>query len=328
MKFSQISRIMRKELGLTQAQLAKELQLSFATVNRWETEKTIPNKKMAHLIVEYAEKHHVSIATQKQLKQTLTFNELQKFNKQENPKPFLLAVDDLPMNRDLLRMAFEPSYEVLTASDGIEALERLREYPISVIVTDIVMMPMDGLELIQKIRQHEQYKHIPIVAITEYNEVEQQKAITLGANDFITKPFDTALLRQRVQGVIQKNNIQKMIESCRFIFDHSPMPFVLVQLLRNNTNVYQTFYVSYINVAALHLLNVPLESVANLTFSQNSEHFPDVFSFFLEVLEAPTICHKVFYDKKWNQKIGINAYRQGDDFCFCFLDNKEDEDES
>lgn len=113
--------------------------------------------------------------------------------------PIMLIVDDVELNRQILRISFENEYEILEAADGVEALQLLQEQDADIVVTDIFMEPMDGYTLISRIREIPHYEKLPIIAITESDAASKQKAIAAGADEFVTKPFVTEELHMRIR---------------------------------------------------------------------------------------------------------------------------------
>ena len=124
----------------------------------------------------------------------------------------ILVVDDEEIVVSLVKDALEDEgYETLTAPDGQSAVEILKRRPVSLVITDIRMSPMDGIELAQQARNL--YPDIVIIFMTGYANLNTAKeAIKYGAFDYIMKPFELNEIRQSVQkGVdkIKKDNAEK-----------------------------------------------------------------------------------------------------------------------
>lgn len=105
---------------------------------------------------------------------------------------YILVVDDEPKHRkgliNMIKM-FRPDYNVFGARNGQEALNFISTNPIDILITDIKMPIMDGLELIEKLMEH--HKNIKIILLSAYAHFEYaQKAISLGAFDYLLKPID------------------------------------------------------------------------------------------------------------------------------------------
>ena len=106
-------------------------------------------------------------------------------------KRYILIAEDEYINQEILKEILKNEYEILVANNGLEALEILKTStkPISLILLDINMPLMDGFSVIKEIKKDKENMNIPIIVITGDKESELE-ALTLGAVDFITKPFD------------------------------------------------------------------------------------------------------------------------------------------
>ena len=103
-------------------------------------------------------------------------------------------------------------HNVFTATNGIEAINKLKKIPITdLIVSDIMMDDMDGYELIKALSSQEKYKHIPFIFITaKTTDEEKEKGLKLGAIDFISKPFKTFELMHKINSVLTNLKNQKI----------------------------------------------------------------------------------------------------------------------
>ncbi|MBJ6800585.1 sigma-54-dependent transcriptional regulator [Geomonas propionica] len=136
----------------------------------------------------------------------------------------ILAVDDEPVFRFLLeRQLREIGYDVLTAADGLQALEILEREPMDLVLSDLVMPRMDGLQLIGSVRKL--YPATPIIVITAHGSVESAvEAMRRGAYDYLEKPYDPEDLRITIQRaldyqhVVQENEQIKGLLTERFTF--------------------------------------------------------------------------------------------------------------
>ena len=112
----------------------------------------------------------------------------------------VLVVDDTEANVDILVDALGELYDVSVAMDGREALESVGDEPPDLILLDIMMPEMDGYEVCRRLKGHERYGKIPIIFLTALTEVENKtKGFQLGAVDYITKPFEIAEVKARVE---------------------------------------------------------------------------------------------------------------------------------
>jgi class 3 adenylate cyclase len=120
-------------------------------------------------------------------------------------KPKVLVVDDDWLNRDVLATYFvHMGAEVTSAADGLKALETATLNPPDLILMDMAMPRMDGIEACQYLKSHPATQHVPVVIVTamESDEV-RTRALAAGADDFITKPYSSSLLMTRARALLK-----------------------------------------------------------------------------------------------------------------------------
>jgi two-component system sensor histidine kinase/response regulator len=129
--------------------------------------------------------------------------------------PVILAVDDQPQNIELLEAYLVPQgYEIVKASSGEEALEKLSCSGIDLVLLDIMMPRMSGFEVLEKIRADEKTRRLPVVMITTLRETaDRVKALDMGCDDFISKPFDKHELLARVKSLLRIRTLQDKLET-------------------------------------------------------------------------------------------------------------------
>ncbi len=117
----------------------------------------------------------------------------------------VLVADDEPAIRKVVRDALErDGHEVVTAIDGQEALEQFQEGGFQLVVTDLAMPRMGGLELVQEIRK---VSDLPVLVLTVRNEErEKVRLLDSGADDYLTKPFGIAELVARVRALLRRRD--------------------------------------------------------------------------------------------------------------------------
>ncbi|HEX8663661.1 MAG TPA: response regulator [Beijerinckiaceae bacterium] len=121
--------------------------------------------------------------------------------------PLILAVDDTPENLEILQVRLEANgYEVATAADGEEGLERARALEPDLILLDIMMPKLDGIAVVRRLKEEPRLKTIPVILVTARADTRDVvEGLDAGADDYLTKPFEHAALLARVRsGLRQK----------------------------------------------------------------------------------------------------------------------------
>lgn len=119
----------------------------------------------------------------------------------------ILIVDDNPTNLKLASHVLEAEgYTVDLAADAEEAQELLQHMTPDLILMDIALPGMDGLTLTRKLKSDERLKHVPVVAMTAFAMVgDDRKALEAGCDGYITKPIDTRKFSQQVAAFLRPN---------------------------------------------------------------------------------------------------------------------------
>ena len=115
-------------------------------------------------------------------------------------RPKILVVDDSSiLRRIIMRMLGENEYEVVTAVDGKDCLEKIKTFQPDVILSDIVMPVLGGIELCIELKNKDEYKNIPVLLMSTESEVGRKiNGFNVGAADFLTKPFEEEELKARL----------------------------------------------------------------------------------------------------------------------------------
>jgi len=117
----------------------------------------------------------------------------------------ILVVDDSRDMRNFLYKILSKDYQVVTAEDGEEAKRIIQSQTIKLVITDLMMPKMDGLELTQFIKGSTEYDFIPVILLTAKTAIESRlQALQYGADDYVVKPFEPEYLRARVHNLLQQ----------------------------------------------------------------------------------------------------------------------------
>lgn len=158
-------------------------------------------------------------------------------------KMTLLVVDDAEMDRELVQKLLSPSFEILHANNGKEALAVLQAKHIDVLLTDIVMPVMDGLELLKEIRSNPLWDSLGVIVATSYKEKTERPALELGADDVISKPYSPWVLKKRIENVRAAKNVEVALK------------------LANDANKAKTEFLS----AMSHDIRTPMNAIIGMT---------------------------------------------------------------
>ncbi|NSW51695.1 MAG: response regulator [Anaerolineae bacterium] len=124
----------------------------------------------------------------------------------------IFAIDDNEINLKVVKTTLaQVGHEVVTATNGVEALERVEGIAPEVIILDISMPIMDGYEVCRKLRENPATAQIPIIILTAYNALEDKiKGFDAGADDYLTKPFQPAELQARVSVILRRSAVAQV----------------------------------------------------------------------------------------------------------------------
>lgn len=122
----------------------------------------------------------------------------------EEGKPIILVVEDNRDIREYIRCSFKEMYEVLTAADGKEGWEITQNRIPNIVISDIMMPVMDGIELCRHIKEDMRTSHIPVILLTAKDTLQdKEEGYAAGADSFITKPFSARLLNSRINNILE-----------------------------------------------------------------------------------------------------------------------------
>lgn len=171
----------------------------------------------------------------------------------QNPdksKPLILIVEDNYDLRNFLLHTLNPDYRVMGAENGKEAFELARKYTPDLVISDIMMPVMDGLELCSRLKKEIHTSHIPVILLTAKSMIEHWiEGLEIGADDYIPKPFNIQVLQLKI------NNLIESRKKLRQLFSRGDNP----NLEESTTNLLdQQFIVRAYEVIEKHLSEAEL----------------------------------------------------------------------
>lgn len=136
-----------------------------------------------------------------------------------SPRPVVLVVDDIEANRELLEGVLDDlGYEVRQASDGVEALEAIEHEEPDLVLLDIDMPRLDGISVCRQLKAHPVRRLVPVVLVTAYQDRETRlRGLEAGADDFLTKPIDSAEVRIRTKVLLRDRELNKQLDAAEEI---------------------------------------------------------------------------------------------------------------
>ncbi|VGO23541.1 response regulator transcription factor [Pontiella sulfatireligans] len=136
---------------------------------------------------------------------------IRKFNAsadEEIEKPTLLVVEDDSDMQRLIELELMDEYQVVTAGNGRVGLEKALESIPDLVITDLMMPVMDGVELCRELKSNTHTSHIPVIMLTAKDSVESQiQGLETGADDYVTKPFHMGLLKVRIHNLLESRRV-------------------------------------------------------------------------------------------------------------------------
>ena len=128
----------------------------------------------------------------------------------------ILIIDDEKMNIIALAHFLKPQYEILIAADGASGIEAAKKHIPDLILLDVIMPEMNGYETLVKIKESEEAKKIPVIFISGMSTNEdEEKGLSLGAVDYIVKPFKKHIVRARIETQMKLIEYSRTIEELK-----------------------------------------------------------------------------------------------------------------
>ncbi|MFA5276593.1 MAG: response regulator [Candidatus Omnitrophota bacterium] len=202
-------------------------------------------------------------------------------------KSVILVVDDQFQNIELLEAYLVPQgYEIIKAVSGEEAFEKISGNQIDLILLDVMMPKMSGIEVLEKLRADEQTKLIPVVMVTVLKETEDKvKALEAGCDDFISKPFDKVELLARVKSILKISYYRRQLE------EKEKFKAVVDKVSDGIAICSPDYLIKDSNAAILKYLNIPEPAKVNLVDELFANYSVSISK---EALMDLTVAHKTF----------------------------------
>ncbi len=149
----------------------------------------------------------------------------------------VLVVDDEPFNIDLLCQELEEmGHNPVPAADGEAAMDMLAAKEVDLVLLDIMMPRMNGLQVLEALKEDGRLPNLPVIVVSAIDDIKSvARCIRLGAEDHLVKPFDPALLRARVEGALEKKRLRdkvaRQLEVTRALFGRYVPPGVAEHVL-------------------------------------------------------------------------------------------------
>ena len=132
----------------------------------------------------------------------------------------ILLVDDNQQNLELIQAYLEAlPVEIATARDGIEAIEAINQDPPDLVLLDVMMPRMSGFEVCQKLKTNPETREIVVIMVTALHEVDYERAVESGTDDFLSKPVNKLELLTRVRSLLRVALLRRKLDD---LMDNSP----------------------------------------------------------------------------------------------------------
>lgn len=175
----------------------------------------------------------------------------------------ILIVDDQALNRKILCKMLQEDYNVLSCSNGREALDMLRQSgdEISAVLLDIMMPVMDGYQVLEVMRKDEFLSQIPVLVTSQSDEEESEfKALNLGASDFVSKPYKRDILKKRLLNLIERREATETVD----VLERDPLTNLynkqafchkIQSVLHRNPDAYADYEIVSLDILNFKLIN-------------------------------------------------------------------------
>jgi two-component system alkaline phosphatase synthesis response regulator PhoP len=164
------------------------------------------DKKIVTIIEQEPGKSHKQIAEQLQITESEVRERIERLS--DIRQKILIVDDELDTLVPLKRTLEAGDYQVIEASNGMEAIEKTRSEQPDLILLDLMMPGMDGIEVCKVLKEDPSTGDIPVIMLTAKGDIEDKiGGIETGADDYVTKPFDLGELKARIKMILRRSDI-------------------------------------------------------------------------------------------------------------------------
>ena len=161
------------------------------------------DKEILRLIEQQPEITNEELARSLAIPENVVKEKLESFS--DTRQKILIVDDELDALTALKRALESDNYNVVEATDGLSAIEKVKAENPDVVLLDLMMPEMDGIETCKHLKSDPKYKHIPIIMLTAKGEIDNKiEGIEMGADDYVTKPFNLHELKARIKMVLRR----------------------------------------------------------------------------------------------------------------------------
>ena len=157
-----------------------------------------------------------------------------------NSRQTIMIVDDTEMNIGILAEALQGNYEVIVAINGLDAIELLKDQKPDLILLDIIMPVMDGYDVLKTIKKNPELKHIPVILLSAITDSgSKTKGFSLGAVDYVTKPFEIVEVKARVKTQLRLEEARLLLECQNIVLEEEKAERAAELVVANKELAYQ-----------------------------------------------------------------------------------------